>query len=83
MIADTLATRAAGGSTLVVVLHELGPFAPLIDRVLVLREGRLIHDGPPREMLEGTGAHDHAHHDAWPPASGLVPGLITGVEGGA
>ena len=46
-IADTLARTAEAGATIVVVLHELGPFAPLIGRTVVLREGRITYDGPP------------------------------------
>ena len=46
-IANTLGTLTAAGATIVVVLHELGPFADLIQRTLVLREGRLVYDGPP------------------------------------
>ena len=39
--------RGRAGASVVVVLHELGPFAPLIDRVIALREGRVTYDGPP------------------------------------
>lgn len=55
---------AARGSTVLVVLHELGLLAPLIDRVVVLREGRVVHDGPPpRGALfdEHDASHDHDH----------------------
>jgi zinc transport system ATP-binding protein len=57
-IAGTLAARARAGSTLVVVLHELGPLAPVIQRAVLLREGRVVYDGPPDD-LPGTGDHDH------------------------
>ena len=46
-IADTLASLTRPERPCVVVLHELGPFADLIQRTLVLREGRLVYDGPP------------------------------------
>src|SRR5206468_7552292 len=46
-IADTLAGLIDAGATIVVVLHELGPFADLIHRAVVLRQGRLVYDGPP------------------------------------
>jgi zinc transport system ATP-binding protein len=69
-IAETLGGRADAGASVVVVLHELGPFAPLIDRVVALREGRVTYDGPPEQLSEG-GAHGHHHlfHDdgAWAP----------------
>jgi zinc transport system ATP-binding protein len=57
-IADTLERSATAGATIVVVLHELGAFAPFIDRVVVLREGRISYDGAP----EGVQPHDpHVH----------------------
>jgi zinc transport system ATP-binding protein len=46
-IADSLARTAEAGATIVVVLHELGPFEPLIGRTVVLREGRISYDGAP------------------------------------
>jgi zinc transport system ATP-binding protein len=61
-IAETLGDRAAAGASVVVVLHELGPFTPLIDRVVALREGRVTYDGPPDQLVEG-GAHGHHHDD--------------------
>lgn len=71
-IADTLRDLAAIGLTVVVVLHELGPFAPLIDRTVCLRDGRIVYDGPPEN---GPGAdhapgHHHAHHHAQTPPAG-------------
>lgn len=57
-IADTLERSARAGATLVVVLHELGAFAPFIDRVVVLREGRITYNGDPA----GVQAHDHDPH---------------------
>jgi zinc transport system ATP-binding protein len=60
-IARTLAARAAAGATILVVLHELGPFAGLIDRTLVMREGRVVYDGPPIDPLHPQ-EHDHGHH---------------------
>ena len=77
-IADTLAERAAAGATLLVVLHELGPFAPLIQRAVMLREGRLVYDGPPSGVVD---LHDHIHHH--PPRSGpdFVPDVRAPFEG--
>ena len=34
---------------MLLVLHELGPLEPLIDRAVVLRDGCVVHDGPPPE----------------------------------
>lgn len=58
-ITAALATLAGAGATIVVVLHELGPFTDLIQRTLVLAEGRLVYDGPP---LDDPGRHGHDHH---------------------
>ncbi len=44
-------TRAADGAAVVVVLHDLGVAAAYADRVAILRSGRLIAAGPPREVL--------------------------------
>jgi zinc transport system ATP-binding protein len=77
-IAQTLATRAAAGASVLVVLHELGPFAPLIDRVIALRDGRVTYDGPPDQLVDG-GAHVH-HHDQL--EVGLVPPMKAPLERG-
>jgi zinc transport system ATP-binding protein len=65
-IAATLATLAAQGATIVVVLHELGPFADLIQRSVVLREGRVVYDGPPAGATDHDPAHHHDHAYAPP-----------------
>jgi len=56
--AATLATLQEAGRTIVVVAHELGALAPLIDRAVVLRAGRVVHDGP---VLPEEHLHDHTH----------------------
>ena len=58
-IAETLATLAGTGSTIVVVLHELGPLADLIQRSIVLTDGRVTYDGVPIESSLEAGAHHH------------------------
>ncbi|HEY0218107.1 MAG TPA: ATP-binding cassette domain-containing protein [Cellulomonas sp.] len=61
------------GGTVLVILHELGAFAPLIDRAVVLRHGRVVHDGaPPSPRAEHAGPghdHEHPHADPEPPAA--------------
>jgi zinc transport system ATP-binding protein len=69
-IAETLGGRADAGASVVIVLHELGPFAPLIDRVVALREGRVTYDGPPDQLAEGAA---HAHHHDGADATRLPP----------
>lgn len=49
----------ARGTTILVVLHDLGALEDAITRAVVLEEGRVVHDGPPhlRPMLDL--GHDH------------------------
>ncbi|MBF0686921.1 MAG: metal ABC transporter ATP-binding protein [Cellulomonas sp.] len=71
---DALSRLRDAGTTVVVVLHEIGPFAPLIDRSVVLRHGRVVHDGPPPPARgeHGDAGHDHTHPhaDPEPPTDG-------------
>ena len=46
-LAAALRTLSERGATVVLVAHELGPLAPLVDRAVVLRDGRVAYDGPP------------------------------------
>jgi zinc transport system ATP-binding protein len=56
--AATLRSLRSAGRTIVVVAHELGALEPLIDRAVVLRAGRVVHDGP---VLPDEHLHDHTH----------------------
>jgi zinc transport system ATP-binding protein len=69
ILAETLRRLVTAGKTLLLVAHELGPLEPLIDRVVVLRDGRTAYDGPPAPgMRDIDGGH---HHDDRPePAPG-------------
>ena len=77
-IAETLGGRADAGASVVVVLHELGPFAPLIDRVVALREGRVTYDGPPDQLADGAA---HGHHHLFHDDEGWMPPLQAPLEG--
>ncbi len=57
VLAQLLTRRLAAGIALLVVLHEAGPLAPLIDRAIRLRDGRVVDA-------------DHDHHDHGPAAHG-------------
>jgi len=57
--ADVLESLADGGTTVLLVAHELGPLQPLVQRAVVLRHGRVVHDGPPPEAVDGAA---HVHH---------------------
>ena len=77
-LAEALGHLKERGATVVLVAHELGPLAPLVDRAVVMRDGRIVYDGPPlddhavpRADLEpDLGAHAHhrdeVHHDHTP-----------------
>ncbi len=59
LLAGVAARLKARGTTIVMVLHELGCFRPLIDRSIVLAGGRVM---PP-----GYDHHEHGHdHDTEP-----------------
>lgn len=77
ILAATLREQVAGGATVLLVLHELGPLEPLIDRAVVLRDGCVTHDGPPPKA---TGQHALPGHDHVHPHSAAEPirtGLLT------
>lgn len=63
VLADTLRTMSERGATIVLVAHELGPMAPLIDRAVVMRDGRIAYDGPPLASEQVATAHLDQHHD--------------------
>lgn len=71
--ADSQATFAgalrgfvAGGGTVLLVAHELGPLEPLVTRAVVVHDGRIVHDGPvPRPAGHHADPdHDHVHPHA-------------------
>lgn len=78
VLARTLREQVAAGTTVLLVLHELGPLEPLIDRAVVLRDGCVTHDGPPPKAVgqHALPGHDHVHphaaHDAEPIRTGLL-----------
>jgi zinc transport system ATP-binding protein len=58
---DALVTRCnADGVAVLLVSHELGAVADDLDRLVLLRGGRVAFDGPPSD-LEGVslGVHEH------------------------
>jgi zinc transport system ATP-binding protein len=65
VLADTLREQVARGAAVLLVLHELGPLEPLIDRAVVLREGLVERDAPP-------AGPDHVH-----PHADRIQGLLT------
>ncbi|MBA2956465.1 ATP-binding cassette domain-containing protein [Nocardioides sp. MAH-18] len=90
VLADTLATLSSRGATIVLVAHELGPMAPLIDRAVVMRDGRVAYDGPPLASEQVATAHlhehelhehGHHHHHAEPERHDHAPHIASPIEG--
>lgn len=50
-VMEILRARAAAGSAVVVVLHDLVLAARFADRILLMDRGRLVADGPPARVL--------------------------------
>lgn len=51
------------GRTAVIIAHRLSTVA-IADRVLVMEHGRVVEDGPPAELIAGSG-HFAGLHAAW------------------
>ena len=58
-LTDTLSELVRQRTALIVVLHDVGWLAGLLDRGVVLREGRIAYDGPLGELSQPV---DHRHH---------------------
>jgi zinc transport system ATP-binding protein len=62
--ARALRTFVASGRAVLLVLHDLGLLAPLVDRSVVLEAGRIVHEGPlPVPSAIAGAPHDHLHGD--------------------
>ncbi|MFJ1996309.1 dipeptide ABC transporter ATP-binding protein [Streptomyces asiaticus] len=55
-IVQVLAERVADGSGLLLISHDLAVVADIADRVLVMERGRVVEDGPGREVLRHPSA---------------------------
>ncbi|GAA2312181.1 dipeptide ABC transporter ATP-binding protein [Streptomyces violaceusniger] len=55
-IVQVLADRVTEGSGLLLISHDLAVVADIADRVLVMERGRVVEDGPAREVLRRPGA---------------------------
>jgi zinc transport system ATP-binding protein len=65
LLADVLAARLSAGTAVLVVLHDVGPLGDLIDRAVVLSDGRVAHDGPLGDLGQHQrrlGGHEHLDH---------------------
>lgn len=59
-LAATVTGLRERGTTVLMVLHELGTFETMLHRAVVLRHGVVVHDGAPPRPAPG---HDHPDHD--------------------
>lgn len=76
-LAVALQTLSERGATMVLVAHELGPLASLVNRAVVMRDGRVAYDGPPLSE-EDVHAHHHDHpirHDHAPHVASPIDSL--------
>jgi zinc transport system ATP-binding protein len=60
--ADVVRRLVDRGVTVLLVAHELGPMAGLVDRAVVMREGRVAYDGPPLAAFTDAEPDDRHHH---------------------
>jgi zinc transport system ATP-binding protein len=63
VLAAVLTRLVESGVAVLVVLHEIGALAPLIDRAIVLRDGRVVHDGALAALPDGRRPHPGHEHD--------------------
>lgn len=71
--AKTLHLFQQRGGTVLLVAHELGALEPLIDRAVVVHQGRIAYEGrvpEPAGHHAGPG-HDHVHPHAVPDKPGI------------
>jgi zinc transport system ATP-binding protein len=67
-----LARLVQSGASVLIVLHETGALTGLIDRAVVLRDGRVVHDG----ALGGLAASSYHGHEIDQPVQRL--GVLNG-----
>jgi zinc transport system ATP-binding protein len=74
--AHALAEFRAGGGTVLLVAHELGPLAALITRAVVIHNGVIAHDGPVPEPVghHADPGHVHIHPHAPEDPAGIWAG---------
>ncbi len=83
-LAEALARLKHRNATIVLVAHELGVIAGLVDRAVAMRDGRIVYDGPPladHEVHAPWLGEVHSHHH--PPATygDHAPGVASPLEG--
>jgi zinc transport system ATP-binding protein len=84
-LADALGQLKARGATIVLVAHELGPLSTLVDRAVVMRDGRVAYDGPPLadhdvHHPDFGETHTHHHQDPGPARHDHTPHVASPLE---
>ncbi|GIF49812.1 zinc transport system ATP-binding protein [Asanoa ferruginea] len=71
--AGALGDFVAGGGTVLLVAHELGPLQPLITRCVVVHHGEIAHQGAVPEPAghHADPGHDHVHPHAHEERAGM------------
>jgi zinc transport system ATP-binding protein len=82
--ADVVRRLVQRGLTVLLVAHELGPMAELVDRAVVMREGRIAYDGPPLASFTEADADGHVHHPGLGrPRGDHAPGVSAPLDAAA
>jgi len=55
---ETMSKLAKSGVGIVLVTHHTADIIPEIDRVVLMRDGRIVGDGPKKEMLKEARISD-------------------------
>jgi zinc transport system ATP-binding protein len=63
VLAEVFADLVARGTTILLVAHELGPLTPLVDRSVVLRDGRVVFEGDAAQAVLDLGLGEHHLHE--------------------
>lgn len=78
VLAELFTELVARGTTVLLVAHELGPLAALVDRAVVLRDGRKVFEGLPADAVLdlglGDGGDHHCHDEPGRRTSMGLPG---------
>ena len=81
-LAQIVAEAKAEGTTILIVLHELGELGPLLDRELHISAGHVSYDGPPHiedDHEQHHGGGDHCHPTTEPGTATADHGLVSGI----
>jgi zinc transport system ATP-binding protein len=65
VLAGVLAELLSTGTAVLVVLHDVGPLGDLVDRAVVLSDGRVVHNGALGDLGQHQrrfGGHEHLDH---------------------